>query len=166
MDDRTFFDAEAYFESLCSSNKLAKDNDFKFCTCSGIESLEGPIEKFRKEHAFFCLDDTNDGVTFRGTNGGYFKKRTFTIFLIRRYVFNDMADRSAQLAICRKLFLQLCSRFLVDEDNLSNDLIYLNTSNIMSRELGQYFLNGCTGLYFMVDVNEPVNLQYNSTEWH
>jgi hypothetical protein len=35
----------------------------------------------------------------------------------------------------------------------------------MSREISEYFLNGCTGLYFMIDVSEPIDLQYNADEW-
>ncbi|MEG1916260.1 MAG: hypothetical protein RR061_06225 [Muribaculaceae bacterium] len=165
MDAKMFFDAENYFNKICLSNKLAQAEHFYFCTCSGIESLEGPLDKFRKESSFFCIDDTNDGVTFRGANGGYFKKRTFTVFILSRYKFASMGDRASRLAICRNMFMQVCSKLLIDEDSLRNDLIYLNTSNILSRELGQYFMSGCTGLYFMVDVSEPVDLEYNTDDW-
>lgn len=56
-------------------------------------------------------------------------------------------------------------RMIVDSDRLDNELIYLHTENILSRELGQYFLNGCTGLYFMIDVSEPVDLKFDESEW-
>ena len=55
---------------------------------------------------------------------------------------------------------------IVDSKRMSNELIYLQTDNILSRELGQYFMNGCTGLYFMIDVSEPVDLKFDSAEWH
>ena len=45
------------------------------------------------------------------------------------------------------------------------DMVYLRTENILSRELGQYFLNGCTGLYFMVEVAEPVDLTFDNSQW-
>jgi hypothetical protein len=54
---------------------------------------------------------------------------------------------------------------LVDKERFDNNLIYMNTENVFSRELGQYFLNGCTGLYFMLDVSEPLELVYNKEEW-
>lgn len=165
MDSTNYFDSEKYFGALCSRNRLAHEHRFKFCTCSGIQSLQGPLERFRRDSAFFCLDDTNDGQMFMGTNGGWFKRRTFTVFLLHRYTFNDEADRAGKLAICRRLFSQVMSRMLVDADDLSNELVYLHTENVMSRELGQYFLNGCTGLYFMIDVDEPVNLIYDCSEW-
>lgn len=136
-----------------------------FCTCSGIESLQGPLDRFRNDRAFFCLDDTNDGALFQGKGGGWYKKRTFTVFILRRYTFRDEADRAAQLAICRNLFRQVMSRMIVDADGLQDELVYLHTDNVVSRELGQYFMNGCTGLYFMIDVSEPVNLKFDESEW-
>lgn len=165
MDANNLFDSEAYFASLCADNRLAGEFGFKFCTCSGIESLEGPLEEFRDRDAFVCLDDTNDGALFRGLGGGWYKKRTFTVFVLHRYEFGNMADRKEALSRCRTLFSQFVSRMIIDEDDLKNELIYLETQNILSRELGQYFLNGCTGLYFMIDVSEPVDLRYNPTEW-
>lgn len=165
MNTTEFFDAELYFASLCVSNKLAKANGFKPCTCSGIQSLEGPLEKYRNTNAFFCIDDVNDGQLYQGKGGGWYKKRTFTVFIMHRYTFNNEEDRLAKLALCRQLFRQTATRMLVDAKKLRSDLVYLGVENIMCRELGQYFLNGCTGLYFMIDVEEPVNLTYNPEEW-
>lgn len=54
---------------------------------------------------------------------------------------------------------------IIDEDALSNDMVYLRTESVLSRELGQYFLNGCTSLYFMVEVAEPIDLTFDTTEW-
>ena len=119
---------------------------------------------FGVESAFFAVDDTNDGVTEK-RSGGFFKKRTFTVFLMMRYRISDMAERQAALEVCRRLFRQVHSRMLVDRENLDNELVYLNTDNVYSRELGEYFISGCTGLYFMIDVSEPVSLIYDSDEW-
>lgn len=165
MDAHNLFDFEDYVSRLTQGNRLAQEHGFRFCTCSGIETLQGPLEDFCNESAFVCVDDTNDGALFTGRGGGFYKKRTCTVFIMHRYEFRDMADRSRVLAICRELFRQIMSRMIVDEADLSNELIYLDTSNVLCRELGQYFLNGCTGLYFMVDVSEPVDLKYNADEW-
>lgn len=165
MDSKRFFDSETYFGGLCRRNRLAQAHKFRFCTCSGIESLQGPLDRFKFDNAFFCLDDTNDGALFQGEGGGWYKKRTFTVFLLHRYDFGNETDRAARLAVCRDIFRQLMSRMLVDSDDLSNEMVYMHTDNILSRELGQYFMNGCTGLYFFVDVSEPVNLVYDSSEW-
>ena len=140
MDANNLFDALSYFKGMCKKNKLAKAHAFYPCVCSGINSLEEVLQNLRRESAFFAVDDTNDGVTEK-RSGGYFKKRTFTVFLM------------------------VHSRMLVDRENLDNELVYLNTDNVYSRELGEYFISGCTGLYFMIDVSEPVSLIYDSDEW-
>lgn len=165
MNDTTLFDAHVYFRELCSHNKLASEGGFHFCTCSGIESLQEPLQNYRTRSAFFCVDDTTDSAVFRGRGGGHYVRRVFTVFLLRRYRIDDLTDRQAQLDVCRRLFNQLLSKMIVDEDELHNELVYLRTDNVLSRELGQYFLSGCTGLYFMVEVSEPVDLVYNEEQW-
>lgn len=165
MNAKQLFDYIGYFKGLWERNKLAQAEKFKWCTCSGIETLQGPLQQFRTANAFFCVDDTNDGATFRGRNGGWFKKRTVTVFLLHRYSMKDMSSYETALGKCRQLMQQLLTRMLMDEDTLSNDLVYLRTESVLSRELGQYFLNGCTGLYFMVEVSEPVDLTYDASEW-
>jgi hypothetical protein len=160
----TLFDAIGYFKNLCSLNRLARKTGFYPCSCSGIDSLEEVLDLFRTHSCFFAVDDTNDGVTER-RSGGFFKKRTFTVFLLHRYEFGNMSDREKALSICRELYRQIHSRLLVDKERFDNNLIYMNTENVFSRELGQYFLNGCTGLYFMFDVSEPLELIFNEEEW-
>lgn len=164
MDANNFFDAIGYFKTMCLKNKLAQSHNFYPCACSGINSLEEVLQNFNRQSAFFSVDDTNDGVTER-RSGGFFKKRTFTVFIMKKYRHNDMVSRQASLDICRQIFRQVHSRMLRDKERMSNELIYLNTDNVYSRELGEYFINGCTGLYFMVDVSEPINLIYNKDEW-
>lgn len=164
MDAKRLFDAHAYFCNLCARNKLTKQHQFHPCTVSGIESLQEPLQQFRQKTAFLAVDDTNDGVTVQ-QSGGWFKKRTFTVFLLMRYRMDDMADRRAKLAVCREIYRQFVSHMIVDKEDLSNELVYLNTARIMSRELGTYFMSGCTGLYFMADVLEPQDVSYNEEEW-
>lgn len=165
MNTTAFFNSEKYFADLCASNRLAQDKNFKFCTCSGIQSLQGPLDRFRTANAFFCIDDTNDGALFQGKGGGWYKKRTFTVILMHRYSFGNEEARLAAIDVCRELFRQLMSKMIIDADDMKNELVYLHTENVLSRELGQYFLSGCTGLYFMIDVSEPVNLVYDHSQW-
>ena len=165
MNAKEFFDAEAYFTGLCRKNRMARELGFFPCSCSGIESLQGPLDNFREGKAFFVIDDVNEGKMYQGRGGGFYKKRTFTIFLLHRHEFGNEADRLAKLAICRQLFSQISARMLLDSRKLKSDLTYLGIDNILCRELGKYFLNGCTGLYFMIDVEEPVDLVYDPEEW-
>lgn len=164
MDAKNLFDAISYFHGLCKKNKLAMANGFAPCTCGGINSLDELLSGFTRQTAFFAVDDTNDGATQR-IDGGFFKRRTFTLFLLKRYRFGDMADRQNSLSICRNIFRQILTKLIVDADDISNEMVYLNTDNVLSREISEYFLNGCTGLYFMIDVDEPIDLQYNADEW-
>lgn len=163
-EDITLFDAVGYFKELCSLNRLAGEKGFYPCVCSGIDSLEEVLENFKRQQNFLAVDDTNDGVTER-LSGGFFKKRTYTVFLLHRYEFGNMKDREEALSVCRELFRQIHSRLLVDCERYGSNLIYMNVDNVFSRELGQYFLNGCTGLYFMFDVSEPLDLIYDKDEW-
>ena len=161
MDTINFFDGHEYFKDLTKKNKLAKANAFFPCSCSGINSLEN----FRRQSAFVCIDDTNDASTEQ-IGGGWFKKRTFTVFLLIRYKFDDMKDRSEKLDICRQIFRQFHSRMIRDKYLYEDmDKSFLNVSRIYARELGEYFISGCTGLYFMTEVSEPINLCYKEDEW-
>lgn len=164
METNNLFDAIGYFKGLCDKNKLAKENGFFPCVCSGLNTLEEVIDNFRSKSAFFAVDDTNDGVTEQ-TSGGFFKKRTFTVFIFMSYKLGDMNARQNALDICRRLYRQIHSRMIRDKETLCDEIVYLNTTNILSREIGEYFLSGCTGLYFITDVSEPINLEYNSDEW-
>ena len=161
---KTFFDARSYFERLCSENKLAIAEQFHFATCPGIENLEGVINDMRKVANFFVFDDTTEGQNFRGSGGGYYRKRIFTVSLLRRYRINDMADREKQLAVCREFYKQIVTRLIKDKKECE-DLVYLNIESIFYREFNKYMFSGCTGLCFMVECAEPENLCYNAHEW-
>ena len=170
MDAINFFDGHEYFKDLTEKNKLAKANAFFPCSCSGINSLQDVLENFRKQSAFVCIDDTNDASTEQ-IGGGWFKKRTFTVFLLIRYKFDDMKDRAEKLDICRhdicrQIFRQFHSRMIRDKYLYEDmDKSFLNVSRIYARELGEYFISGCTGLYFMTEISEPINLCYKEDEW-
>ncbi len=46
---------------------------------------------------------------------------------MKKYTFNDMADRQVSLDICRQLARQVHSRMLLDREDMGNELVYLNT---------------------------------------
>nr|DAY94275.1 MAG TPA: hypothetical protein [Caudoviricetes sp.] len=164
MDTRTSFDGYEYFKAVHAKSKLARSEGFFFCRVAGLGGMEEALNEMSENISFFCVDDTTDGTTVQ-RNGGFFKRRVFTVFLLKRYQFNDMAERHEAMGICRTLFDKICSRMLVDKERLLEDLIYLNTDRIHFREMEKYFLNGCTGLYFIVDVDEPIDLSYEPDEW-
>ena len=66
---------------------------------------------------------------------------------------------------CRELARQFTARMLHDSLQLQTEMLYLDTDNIKCSELGGIFLNGCTGLYLMVGMDEPTDLTYNPDLW-
>ncbi|MBP3228206.1 MAG: hypothetical protein J6M53_05405 [Bacteroidaceae bacterium] len=164
MNPKTLFDFHSYLYALTEKNKLARQHGFLPCSCSGIGYLEDLLTNNRSHSAFVCLSDTTEDSTTR-KGGGWFKRRVFTVFILCRYNTRSQQDYRDKLGVCRELFRQLHSRFLIDEHDLQSDLAFLNVQDIRSRELGGQFLNGCTGLYFMLAIDEPIDLQFNKEEW-
>lgn len=164
MNSKTFFDFNGYMERLTSQNLLAKAEGFHPCDCSGVAHLEGILQNMRKHNAFVCTSDVAEESTVN-RSGGYFKRRVFTVFLVKRFRAGDMASYREALSVCRELMRQLHSKFIVDEADLQNDLIYLNVGSVKSRELGGVFLDSATGLYFTISMDEPTDLRYNAAEW-
>ena len=164
MNTKTLFDFVGYIKGLTQQNRLANNHQFVPCTCSGIGYLEDVLSRLRNERAFVCVSDVcEESITRHG--GGWFKRRVFTVFLLSRYNVRDTEDYRTKMNLCRELFRQFHSRFIVDEHRLQSELTYMAVDEIRSRELGGQFLNGCTGLYFMVAFDEPTDLQYNQDEW-
>ena len=164
MNTKTLFDFVGYIKGLTQQNRLANNHQFVPCTCSGIGYLEDVLSRLRNERAFVCVSDVcEESITRHG--GGWFKRRVFTVFLLSRYNVRDTEDYHTKMNLCRELFRQFHSRFIVDEHCLQSELTYMAVDEIRSRELGGQFLNGCTGLYFMVALDEPTDLQYNQDEW-
>lgn len=163
MATSDLFDAENYFTALTLSNRLAVREKFYPCMSSGPASLEGVINNLKTQSAFVCIDDTNESTTYsRGS--GFFVRRVFTVHILMRYKQADLVDRKQKLAVCRRLFRQFHSRIIRDKYSVEQ-LYYVDERNVMSRDYGQYFLNGITGLYFVLQSNEPIDLCYNLEEW-
>lgn len=158
------FDFISYMEGLCRKNRLMRKLGFVTTTCSGINYVEGMLEQYQTAANFVCTSDVCSESTFMAS-GGWFKRRVFTVFVLMRYSYGDRADYGLKLGQCREVLRQLQSRFIRDSVRLQDRLLYLNTGDIRSNELGGTFLNGCTGLYFMVSMDEPVELVYNGEEW-
>lgn len=164
MNTKKTFDFNAYMARLTRQNCFARSEGFHPCDCSGIRHLEGMLQNMRQHPAFACTSDVAEESTV-SRGGGFFKRRVFTVFLVKRFRSGDMASYREALGTCRELMRQLHSKFLVDKDNLENELVFLNVANVKNRELGGQFLDSATGLYFTIAMDEPVDLTYNADEW-
>lgn len=78
-----------------------------------------------------------------------------------------MADREQQLNLCRAIFRQMHSRLIHDREEMTcgDALEYMQVERIYSNEFPEYLMSGVTGLYFMVENDEPIDLTYDSRQW-
>ena len=172
LNNNGIFDALSYFMTLARQNRLCVENGFMPVFCSGPESLEGIMQQFQKTANFVCIDDTTDQNLY-SQGVSYFKRRVYTVFILAQYRWDDMKDRERKLNLCRKVFSQFVRRMIWDRnrhDSEDDDITFLNVEKIYSKEFGRYTMNGVTGLYFMVENDEPESMEYEDrqqleTEW-
>lgn len=158
------FDALHYFETLAMQNKLCVENGFKPVFCSGPDSIEGIIQQFQKTANFVCIDDTTDQNLY-SQGVSYFKRRVYTVFVLAQYRWDDMEDREDKLNLCREVFKQFVKRMIWDRTQREDDeTAFLNVEKIYSKEFGRYTMNGVTGLYFMVENDEPASMEYEDLQ--
>ena len=50
-------DFSAYIARLTAENRLCRELGFQHCTCSGIASVEGILERMRSARALVCSSD-------------------------------------------------------------------------------------------------------------
>ncbi len=158
------FDAFQYFENLSKTNKLATSGSYKFCRVTGISNMEEVITNFKKEKAYFCVDDTEDGNIIHA-GGSYWERRQYTVFLLKKYTFGNMEEQHLALNECRQIYRQIVKKLILDRSHLQNEMTYLKLDHIPFYEIPGYFISGCTGLYFMVTIDIPTDLCYDESEW-
>lgn len=164
MNPRTLFDFTDYIHTVASLNKLARGAGFHPCAASGMGGVTEMIAQMRRYGAFIVTDDLVTGGTVQ-KGGAWFQRRTFTVHIVARYQQGNETDRKQKAQICRELLRQLQSRLLRDEAMLSNHLAYIDLQAMPVADVGQYFLEGCTGLYFQINFDEPIDISYDAAEW-
>ncbi|SHE56578.1 hypothetical protein [Dysgonomonas macrotermitis] len=163
---RIQFNAYTYFTGIAEKLKISKDNEFYPCKVSGLANMEEVLSSFRGKKAYFAIDDTNDGIIYQGRGGGYFERKMYTIFILKKITAGNMDMQHQALNICRQIYHSVCTRLIKDRRELENEMIYLDTERIPFYELEGYAIAGCTGLYFMITVDQPRNLCYDTNEWY
>lgn len=160
------FDALSYFHTLAGQNRLCRKHGFRATFCSGPDSLEGIMQEFQKTSNFVCIDDTTDQNLYsKGVS--YFKRRVYTVFILAAYRWDDMGDREEKLNLCREIFSQFVRRMIWDKsqrEDADDDMAFLNVERIYSKEFGRYTMNGVTGLYFIVENDEPESMEYEDEQ--
>lgn len=150
---------------MTEHNKLCKEHGFKAVTASGPENLEGVMAEYRKTENFVIIDDTSDNRVFCG-KPGWFTVSTVTVWIVAATHYNDGDDRKEKMELCREIFRQFLAR-LISEQQVKGrqDLMFMELEQVLYKELGRYSLNGATGLYFMLDSQEPTKLVSRKDEW-
>jgi hypothetical protein len=166
MVTENLFDLFSYIKEIGEKNKLAVDKNFKTVFCSGPESIQGIIQQFTKTGNFIMVDDTTAQNTF-SSGVTFFKKDVYTVFILSGYRWDDMKDREEKMNLCRRIFRQIHSKMLHDKEQMTyGDMLeYLEVDKIYSNEIGRYAMNGVTGLYFMIQNVQPIELEYDDAEW-
>lgn len=154
------FDPIAYMQTLHSKLKLTKDK-YKFCRVSGLSALEEVLDSFKRDKFFFAVDDSQDGITFRGAGAGYFERRPYTVFILGKADYGNMDQRSAILTEAKSIYRNLLSKLI--KDKLAIQVI--DMQSIRFFEVPPAFAFGSAGIYFIFTVENPVNLTYDAESW-
>lgn len=157
------FNLYTYFGGLTEQNNLCQQHGYRFVTCSGIEALEEVLDNYKNTSHFVCLDDSNDANIF--SEGGWFKRRTITLFFLSRFSFKDQKSRVAQVDICREIYRQFLSRLINDRYLFEDNLIYARLDNIYTRDINSSAMGDICGMYMMVYIDEPIDLTYDDSLW-
>ena len=156
------WDASAFFENLCVTNRLARHEGFTFCRVSGLDGFEEAVNTMQTASAFVCVSDIADGYT--ELNNTPRTRRVKTVFFAMRHASEDMAARAECMEIMRELFRQFMSRLLPEKVRLEQNCIYLDP-RISFNEIDRYFFSGAVGAYFQIAVDVFTDLRYNPDEW-
>ena len=132
--------------------------DYTFTEVSGVNGLEGILSGAVQFDNFMATDSTGDGYIVMNPNGGYFIRRVATVFIVRKYAYGNMADQLDQVQQCRLWFKRILRQMVKDQDDLKNQLIYLNTERVAFRELAPEMAEHFTGLYFMLEFSQPYDV--------
>jgi hypothetical protein len=156
------WNAVEYFKDLNTRLKLTRGKHV-FCRSTGLAHLEDLLSRLQKYQNFTVVDDSDDGVTIR-KGGGYFNRRSVIVYVLKKYNYKSQEDRQEKLNEVRVIYTLFISRLLRDS-NIMPELAYLDKTRIPYHELPGYFVAGTTGLYFIITIDEPVNLQFDGDDW-
>lgn len=164
--DKEQFNALEYFTELGKKNKLARRKGFVVDYCSGMGALVPMMQNYRDAENFIFIDDTTSGNTF-SNKVGWFDRNVYCVYILAGYDYNNAESYNEALKLCRRIFRQFLSRVIKDKERYKygDRLMYLNTRNVYSQEFGRYSFNGCTGLFFQLQNDEPTDLIYDDDDW-
>jgi len=160
------FEPVAYFEELTDTLKTCQDNSYKFVKVSGMTDMEGVLANRKKYKNFIGVDDSEAGAIIQGRGSGFFDRRPYTVFICSAVKTGDREARETLLEQHRAIYRSFLTRIIHDRQNDTMNLLHFNPSRIPYYEIGGAFGNGCVGLYFIINVDNPINLVYDADDWY
>ena len=157
------FDGIGYLKGIATACKACQG--YKVDECSGPMGVEGAMHGFRKSDAFVLVDDTTTGSVSMNRAGGAFDRRIFTVFLLKKHKFDDMGDYEEKMKELRSIYRLFLSRIVRDRSELELRDVYVQASQINYHEPGPQWFNGVASIYFMLSIDEPIDLSYDDEQW-
>lgn len=154
------FDFVTYMRTLHGKLKATK-TAYTFTRVSGTNDLEEVLENTRRKTKYFVVDDSQDGITFRGAGGSFFERRAYTIYLLVQTTAGNMDTRETILTQVREIFRSLMSRLIKDKLTIP----VVDFDRVSFFEVPPTFGNGSCGIYFTFYVQNPVDLKYDGADW-
>ena len=157
------WDAETFFRILTRANKLAQENNFKYCRVSGLQGFEEVLASAQSDTAFVAVQTEDDG--YMSLVNSPHTRRVKTVYLAMRYPINRLDLRSSCFSIMQELFRQFMSKLLMEKTRLRENHIFLD-ERIQFSEIEQFFAEGCACAYFNIATDVYTDLRYNEDEWN
>lgn len=163
MENLNFnWDAAAFFERLTSTNRLARDNAYRFARVSSLEGFHSALATMKSTKAFVAVSDTSQGNL--DIDNSPHTRRVKTVFLAKRHAVDDMRAREQCMDNMRELFRQFISVLILEKTKLEENNIFINP-RISFTEIDRYFSTGCACAYFQIALDTYTDLSYNPNEW-
>ena len=152
----------AYFENSNNTLKLTKGK-YTFCRVTGLNYLEEILSNIKGSTAYLGVDDTDDGVTIQ-QGGAWFNRRSVVVYILKKYKFGDQKDREEKVSETRLIHKKLLAKLIKDSGSV-DDLMYLDKTRFPYHEVPGMFAAGTCGIYFIVTLNEPIELIFDASDY-
>ncbi len=152
----------SYFENINNTLKLTKGK-YKFCRSTGINNLEEVLSNMTSTQAFLVVEDTNSGETIR-PNAGYYDRRSIVVYILKKYNIKNQIERETYLSEIRLIRKKILAKLIKDSGS-DPDLQFLDKKRIPYREVPGQWIAGTCGLYFVITLDESVNLIYDEDDY-
>ena len=156
------WNATTFFENLTMRNRLAVDNEFKFCRVSGMEGFQDALASMQNAKAFVCVNELSQGYT--SLDNSPRTRRVKTVFLAMRHKIDDMKARQNRFDTLRELFRQFMTVLIKEKTKLEEHCVEIDR-RVTFHEIDEYFFSGCACAYFSVSVDIHTDLRYDEHEW-